>query len=69
MRRRFMNLITASIVVAASVATAPAFAAPDVGDMAPDWTLTGSDGKSYSLWEMRGKYVVVAFFPKAFTGG
>jgi peroxiredoxin len=37
--------------------------------MAPDWTLTGSDGKAYSLWEMRGKYVVVAFFPKAFTGG
>jgi len=69
MRTNFVKYIVASIVVAASGVSAPAFAAPDVGDMAPDWTLTGSDGRDYSLWEMRGKYVVVAFFPKAFTGG
>ena len=44
-------------------------AAPDVGDLAPDWTLPGSDGQQYTLSQMRGKHVVIAFFPKAFTGG
>jgi peroxiredoxin Q/BCP len=41
-----------------------------VGDMAPDFTLTGSDGKTYKLSEFRGKKaVVLAWFPKAFTQG
>ena len=40
-----------------------------VGDPAPNWTLNASDGKQYELAELRGQHVVVAFFPKAFTGG
>lgn len=41
-----------------------------VGDKAPDFTMQGSDGKTYSLEQFRGKSgVVVAWFPKAFTGG
>jgi thioredoxin-dependent peroxiredoxin len=40
-----------------------------VGDKAPDFKLVGSDGKTYSLAEMKGKTVVLAWFPKAFTGG
>jgi len=41
-----------------------------VGDKAPDFTMPGSDGKSYSLSQFKGKKaVVVAWFPKAFTGG
>lgn len=44
-------------------------AEPAVGDPAPDFELKGSDGKTYKLSEMKGKYVVVAWFPKAFTGG
>jgi peroxiredoxin Q/BCP len=40
------------------------------GDEAPDFTLPGSDGQSYHLRDFRGKRaVVVAWFPKAFTGG
>jgi len=40
------------------------------GDEAPDFTLPGSDGRSYHLHDFRGKRgVVVAWFPKAFTGG
>jgi len=39
------------------------------GDAAPDFELTGSDGKSYKLADMKGKAVVVAWYPKAFTGG
>jgi peroxiredoxin Q/BCP len=39
------------------------------GDAAPNWTLEGSDGNSYQLSDLRGTHVVLAFFPKAFTGG
>ena len=40
-----------------------------VGDLAPDFTLPGSDGKSHKLSSYRGKYVAIAWFPAAFTGG
>lgn len=41
-----------------------------VGDQAPDFTMVGSDGKSYSLSQYKGKQaVVLAWFPKAFTSG
>jgi peroxiredoxin Q/BCP len=41
-----------------------------VGDMAPDFELKGSDGKTYKLADFKGKQgVVLAWFPKAFTGG
>jgi peroxiredoxin Q/BCP len=42
----------------------------DKGDPAPPFKLQGSDGKTYSLDEFKGKQaVVIAWFPKAFTGG
>jgi thioredoxin-dependent peroxiredoxin len=40
-----------------------------VGDQAPDFSLPGSDGKTYSLADLKGKTVVLAWFPKAFTAG
>ena len=40
-----------------------------VGDLAPDFTLPGTDGRAYTLSQLRGKTVVLAWFPKAFTGG
>jgi peroxiredoxin Q/BCP len=41
-----------------------------VGDPAPPFSLQGSDGKTYSLEDFKGKSaVVLAWFPKAFTGG
>jgi peroxiredoxin Q/BCP len=40
-----------------------------VGDMAPDFTLQASDGHTYTLSKLRGKTVVLAWFPKAFTSG
>jgi peroxiredoxin Q/BCP len=40
------------------------------GDMAPDFTLQASDGKTYTLSDYRGKQaVVIAWFPKAYTRG
>ena len=40
-----------------------------VGDMAPEFALPGSDGKVHKLSDYKGKTVVLAWFPKAFTGG
>jgi peroxiredoxin Q/BCP len=41
-----------------------------VGDTAPEFALPGSDGKTHSLADHAGKRaVVMAWFPKAFTGG
>jgi len=40
-----------------------------VGDMAPDFTLKASDGQTYTLSKLKGKTVVLAWFPKAFTAG
>ena len=39
------------------------------GDQAPDFTLPGSDGRTYHLADLAGQPVVIAWFPKAFTGG
>ena len=40
-----------------------------VGDAAPAFSLPGSDGKLHKLSDYKGKTVVLAWFPKAFTGG
>ena len=41
-----------------------------VGDTAPQFELTGSDGKTHRLADHLGKRpVIIAWFPKAFTGG
>ena len=64
-------LLPVLVVAAFTVSAAAQSPAPlKVGDMAPDFTLTGSDGKTYSLADFRGKKpVVIAWFPKAFTAG
>jgi thioredoxin-dependent peroxiredoxin len=40
-----------------------------VGDKAPDFRLAAADGKEVSLSGLRGKPVVLYFFPKALTSG
>jgi peroxiredoxin Q/BCP len=43
--------------------------APSSGTAAPDFTLNSQDGKSLSLHDLRGKWVVLYFYPKDFTSG
>ena len=63
--------VRALSVLAALGLVAPAARAQDlkVGDQAPDFTLKASDGQTYTLSKLRGKTVVLAWFPKAFTAG
>jgi len=57
-------------VLAAAAATPGPGAELKPGDPAPAFTLPGSDGRTYSLTEFKGKEpVVLAWFPKAFTSG
>ena len=60
-----------SALVAVAVATVVGMAEPlKVGDDAPNFELKGSDGKTYKLSDFKGKKpVVIAWYPKAFTGG
>jgi thioredoxin-dependent peroxiredoxin len=43
--------------------------AVDVGDPAPDFTTTTDDGREISLHDLRGKTVVLYFYPRADTPG
>ncbi len=62
-------LLGAGLLLAGSAVAALADE-PKVGEPAPEFSLPGSDGKVHSLAEYKGKSaVVLAWFPKAFTGG
>ena len=43
--------------------------APASGAPAPDFTLNSQDGKPLALHDLRGKWVVLYFYPKDFTSG
>ena len=78
--RQAVQIAVAILVFAAPVAHAqqrppgPAPAAPDVGQMAPDFTLQGATRYGLlrdplRLSDYRGQTVVLAFFAKARTKG
>ena len=61
-----MKLLLALVLSAAPCLAADA---PLPGANAPEFTLTAQDGKPVSLKGYRGKWVVLYFYPKDFTGG
>ncbi len=66
------HLLILSVVLALSLSSALSSIAaePKVGDPAPAFSLVGTDGKTYSSDELKGKKaIVIAWFPKAKTGG
>jgi peroxiredoxin Q/BCP len=59
-----------SVVALALLLPAEGDAKLKVGDPAPAFSLPSTTGKTVSLSDFKGKKkVVLAFYPKAFTGG
>jgi len=66
---RRLAMATAMAGLIGTMATAQEPVELKVGDNAPDFSLPGTDGKTYALKDLKGKTVVLSWFPKAFTGG
>jgi len=62
---------SAAIVLAIGLILSGSARAADlqVGQAAPGFTLPDQDGKMHSLKDYAGKWVILAFYPKDFTGG
>jgi peroxiredoxin Q/BCP len=77
MRRHRTGLLATALVAAACLAGPAAHAGDkeeaimlEPGQQAPGFSLTGSDGETYTLDELAGEGpVIIAWFPSAFTGG
>ncbi len=70
MNRWISTLSAAALFATLFFVPAVSQAGVKVGDAAPDFSLVGSDGKTYKLSDFKGKQaVVVAWYPRAFTGG
>lgn len=54
--------MTLAMLAALAAAIAP-------GTVAPPFSLESSQGKKVTLGDYKGNTLVLAFFPKAFTGG
>jgi peroxiredoxin Q/BCP len=65
----FVAIIVLVIGVAVVRAMRTGEKAPSSGTPAPDFTLNSQDGKPLSLRDLRGKWVVLYFYPKDFTSG
>jgi peroxiredoxin Q/BCP len=63
-------LVLISLALAMAITSASALTdAPAVGSPAPEFSLTTNEGKTASLKDYRGKWVVLYFYPKDFTSG
>ena len=66
------SLTILGLTVAAAllmVVALPAAEATTAGTKAPDFTLKSQEGKTVSLHDFKGKWVVLYFYPKDFTQG
>jgi peroxiredoxin Q/BCP len=62
-------VLSAVLAAALLVLIASAAEAPVAGTKAPDFTLKSQEGKTVSLHDFKGKWVVLYFYPKDFTQG
>jgi len=70
-RKRIIFALSAALVLAVALVTAHAAdqTLPNVGQVAPTFTLPSQDGSQISLDSFRGKWVVLYFYPKDMTKG
>jgi peroxiredoxin len=71
---RFLVAVAASVCLAVVTtagqqAQTPVEPTLKVGEAAPAFSLPGTDDKTHKLSDYKGKTVVLAWFPAAFTGG
>jgi len=65
-----LTVVMVLSMVSLAIAQAPASGGLQAGDPAPAFSLPGSDGATHTLADLKGKKaVVLAWFPKAFSGG
>ncbi|MDP9162106.1 MAG: peroxiredoxin [Acidobacteriota bacterium] len=67
MHRSMLNGLCIVTVVAPLMMFAASV--PSVGSMAPEFKLNSQEGRSVSLGDYRGSWVVLYFYPKDFSGG
>jgi thioredoxin-dependent peroxiredoxin len=67
---RAVTVLTICLVAFASSGHLSAAAELKVGNLAPDFTLQASNGKTYKVLDFRNKQaIVLAWFPRAYTRG
>jgi thioredoxin-dependent peroxiredoxin len=67
---RALTVLMVCLIAFASSGHVSAAAELKVGNMAPDFTLQASNGKTYTVSDFRNKQaIVLAWFPKAYTRG
>ncbi len=69
MKHFFVRSIATSVVALALAFSASAAEVPAEGSPAPDFTLKSQEGKTVSLKDFRGQWVVLYFYPKDMTQG
>jgi peroxiredoxin Q/BCP len=69
MKNTVLLSLAAALLLPALVPVAHAADAIAVGSTAPSFTLPSQDNTPISLAEYKGKWVVLYFYPKDFTGG
>jgi len=68
--RRYALVLVLSVVAVFALRPVSAFTEmPSVGNAAPTFKLTTNEGTQASLSDFKGKWVVLYFYPKDFTGG
>src|SRR5205809_3967908 len=67
MKKRFLGVLLS--VIALSGMLGADTRTPQVGQPAPDFSLPSVEGRTVSLKDYRGKWVVLYFYPKDFTSG
>ena len=67
--RLMAGLLPATVLLLSISGPVAAQDVPAVGTVAPDFTLSSQEGKTVSLHDFRGQWVVLYFYPKDMTPG